>query len=373
MTFTASGWKPGHRGRRGRRADLRRSCRTYGGRPISPSYGSCEILALVLDVAAHRTSSATTPTGPPESTTGPDYTLRAVPAVRSDGGSDGRRTVYAQRVERSMAIVRGRLRAGGPAAQPGSSRTCDMEDAGLDNDFETDGGQPHLRGARRLRPLSGPRLITLPAAMAAAVVALLGLATPALATFPGTNGPILFARGPGPMSPVCSDDIWSMQPDGSGQMQITNSPECESGPAVSPNGNLIAFARGNGAARERQEFPGENSRKTGKNVFVGAQAEPVFRPSGGLAGLGAGRQELPVHSNGGSCRPSEYPFNPDFPTPWTVPTVTDTGDRSCVLAAIGDAVAYTKREFFERTRTSSSTSWCRTSRLRFSELDARPG
>lgn len=182
-------------------------------------------------------------------------------------------------------------------------------------------------------------------ALAAVVVAMLALAVPALATFPGTNGPILFTRGPGPMSPVCSDDIWSMQPDGTGQTQVTNSPECESGPAVSPNGNLIAFARGNGRARERQEATWNTSCcDWAGQVFVAAEQVPnpySDLPEGWPDWAPDGKSL--VFNRRGFLQAVKYPFTPDSPTPsyWTHGEVGDDP----AFSPRGDAIAFTKRGF----------------------------
>ena len=52
------------------------------------------------------------------------------------------------------------------------------------------------------------------------------------ATFPGANGKIAFVR---------DGDIWTMNPDGTGQVNLTNSAADEQNPAWSPDGNWIAF------------------------------------------------------------------------------------------------------------------------------------
>jgi TolB protein len=53
------------------------------------------------------------------------------------------------------------------------------------------------------------------------------------ATFPGANGKIAFVRG---------HDIWSMNPDGTDQVNLTNSPvNFQSSPAWSPDGTKIVF------------------------------------------------------------------------------------------------------------------------------------
>jgi Tol biopolymer transport system component len=64
------------------------------------------------------------------------------------------------------------------------------------------------------------------------LVALMVAAPSAQAAFPGANGKIAFVRG---------GDIWTMNPDGSGQTNLTNSAETEFAPAWSPDGAKIAF------------------------------------------------------------------------------------------------------------------------------------
>ena len=56
---------------------------------------------------------------------------------------------------------------------------------------------------------------------------------PADATFPGANGKIAFQRG---------GDIWTMNPDGTDQVNLTNSSTFEADPAWSPDGAKIAYS-----------------------------------------------------------------------------------------------------------------------------------
>jgi Tol biopolymer transport system component len=72
--------------------------------------------------------------------------------------------------------------------------------------------------------------------MAIAGVVLAALATPAVAGFPGGNGKIAFVS-----DRDGNDEIYSMNPDGSSQTNLTHDPAKDFGPAWSPDGSKIAF------------------------------------------------------------------------------------------------------------------------------------
>ena len=72
-------------------------------------------------------------------------------------------------------------------------------------------------------------------------IALLSLAAPAQAAFPGQNGRIAFS------SAVDGDsEIYSINPDGSGVLKLTNNTVNDSFPGWSPDGKKITFTRGGG-------------------------------------------------------------------------------------------------------------------------------
>jgi WD40 repeat protein len=87
--------------------------------------------------------------------------------------------------------------------------------------------------ARVLR--GGAVIACLRIAVLAGCFAFLGLAAPADATFPGANGKIAFERGA---------DIWTMNPDGTDQVNLTNTSATEHDPNWSPDGSKIVFKDG---------------------------------------------------------------------------------------------------------------------------------
>jgi hypothetical protein len=78
-------------------------------------------------------------------------------------------------------------------------------------------------------------------AIVGACLAVLALATPADAAFPGANGKIAASVY---LPPVADWEIFSMNPDGSGLTNLTDSSSYDFQPAWSPDGAKIAFMRG---------------------------------------------------------------------------------------------------------------------------------
>jgi TolB protein len=70
-------------------------------------------------------------------------------------------------------------------------------------------------------------------------------ASPAFATFPGQNGKIAFVRG---------GDIWTMNADGTGQVNLTNSAVPEAEPAWSPDGSRITFTSFTGPPQSARQL-----------------------------------------------------------------------------------------------------------------------
>jgi dipeptidyl aminopeptidase/acylaminoacyl peptidase len=79
-------------------------------------------------------------------------------------------------------------------------------------------------------------------------IVLLAIVTPAEAAFPGANGSIAFVRTPWP-PPANIPNVWVMNPDGSGQVNLTNESAGGAGsPRWRPDGQKIAFYSFRGGA-----------------------------------------------------------------------------------------------------------------------------
>ena len=107
--------------------------------------------------------------------------------------------------------------------------------------------------------------------LAMALVVLLAPAA-AHAAFPGQNGKIAFARG---------GDIWTMNPDGTAQVNLTNTAVAENNPAWSPDGAKLAFDRIVGPAFNRQVFV-MNADGTGVTPIPNTTGgeDPAWSPDG---------------------------------------------------------------------------------------------
>ncbi len=110
---------------------------------------------------------------------------------------------------------------------------------------------------------------------------------PAL-TSDGTK--IVFVRevpGPNPDDPPAAQDIWSMNADGTGETNLTPGPETETEPAISPDGTKIAFERNVGGTDHdsgNHEIFTMNIDGTGvtrlTNTASAREQHPSFSPDG---------------------------------------------------------------------------------------------
>jgi hypothetical protein len=130
-------------------------------------------------------------------------------------------------------------------------------------------------------------------------VALLGLAAPASAAFPGVNGKIVFSgRGSTPGS----SQLYTIYPFGAGQTPLTFG----KGPAWSPDGTKIAFSAAGGIHTINADGTGETALTDGA---TGTDSEPAWSPDGSQIAYahvptGSTLPELRVMNSDGSAQRS---------------------------------------------------------------------
>jgi Tol biopolymer transport system component len=126
------------------------------------------------------------------------------------------------------------------------------------------------------------------AVMLACVAALIVVGTPAQATFPGQNGKIVFAGIRSSDTQTTNNwEIYTVNPDGSELVKITNNPTIDVDPAWSPDGTKIAFMR-NDANVSASGFNNEdiyvmNADGTGQQRLTddsGDDSHPAWSPDG---------------------------------------------------------------------------------------------
>ena len=104
------------------------------------------------------------------------------------------------------------------------------------------------------------------------------LAVPALATFPGTNGRLLFER-----PTKDGANIYSVAPDGSGVTRLTNRKGIEGEASWSPDGSKIAFACAKNPERGPYEICAMNADGSGFTTLTrhrGFSVAPAWSPDG---------------------------------------------------------------------------------------------
>jgi uncharacterized repeat protein (TIGR01451 family) len=103
-------------------------------------------------------------------------------------------------------------------------------------------------------------------------LAALAPAPAAHATFPGSNGKIAFVRG---------GDIWTMNPDGSNQVNVTNDAATQDNPSWSADGNLIVFDQLTGSYRKTWWMLADGSNRhlaDNGDPYITTRVEPAWSP-----------------------------------------------------------------------------------------------
>ena len=147
---------------------------------------------------------------------------------------------------------------------------------------QTEVGRATKGDRKRIRARFGAVLGALAFAL---VVASVTLVPAGRAAFPGANGKIAFET-----NRDGNFEIYSMNPDGSGQTNLTNNPADDTIPAWSPDGTKIAFTSFRDGNPEIYSMNADGSGQT-RLTNSPALASPPGRP------MGARSRSVPVRSS----------------------------------------------------------------------------
>lgn len=128
---------------------------------------------------------------------------------------------------------------------------------------------------------------------AVAVLVIAFGAGPADAAFPGSNGRIAFSGNPNVLQ-QSNSSIYTVRPDGRGQMRLTGASGAKSdeSPSFSPNGRKIVFERYNLGSGCSQIFAmdSDGTDQTNLTDTPGVDADPSFSPSGNRIAFESNRE-----------------------------------------------------------------------------------
>lgn len=131
------------------------------------------------------------------------------------------------------------------------------------------------------------RIVLLLGSMAAALVlaggvGLLNTVKPAQATFPGVNGRIAYSEDDdfSQDEDCCDDEIYTINPDGTGRRQVTNNNKHDVRPDYSPNGRKIAYAGFDGNDYEIYTVNADGTSKFRVTNNTTVDSAPSYSPDG---------------------------------------------------------------------------------------------
>jgi Tol biopolymer transport system component len=170
------------------------------------------------------------------------------------------------------------------------------------------------------------------------VVPLAGVAAPAAhATFPGTNGRIVFERNDGRQT-----DLFTILPDGSGLRRLTQTRAWEEKAEWSPDGGRIAFGSStpDGSRSEIETVAADGGDRRRVTRFGSVSAAPSWAPGGQLAFFTL--RDFPAPTGDGPPPPAEL----------------YTTDGTTATRLTHDRQIQTDPEWSPDGRTIAYTRWC---------------
>jgi Tol biopolymer transport system component len=130
------------------------------------------------------------------------------------------------------------------------------------------------------------------------------VASPAQAAFPGVNGKLAYDAGCN--GPESCREIFVINPDGSGKVQLTTNSVMDKQPAWSPDGSKIAFVSGASPGGEIWVMNADGSNPVGITDGTGEVLNPAWSPDGTKIAFTRTQCPPPPAYCGGGSGSSEY-------------------------------------------------------------------
>jgi Tol biopolymer transport system component len=142
-------------------------------------------------------------------------------------------------------------------------------------------------------------------ALVVCVIAALAMPDGAQAAFPGQNGKIAFSIQPG--GQISNYEVWSMNPDGTSVVNLTNHPNSDESPVWSPDGTKVAFMTNRDCCHNTDIYTMNADGTSQTNVTFSPDSEdsPAWSPDGTklvfvslLGGAGANLDVYSINADG---------------------------------------------------------------------------